>query len=177
MKMKLLTVLAAIGLIGFGAEACAQSSAPKVVTACSSMSPFSTQNAGTTGSSTVGTNGALCVNGTFTQGTATHIQSGALAANLVVKASSGQLYSFEVSADSTLSAAAWWLMIYDATSAPVDGAVTPAKCYAIPSGSTGFTAGFGTPVTFTVGMVIGVSTTGCFTKTATTHAFIAADYQ
>lgn len=107
----------------------------------------------------------------------THIQSSALAANLVVKASAGNIYSFDVAADGTLSGAAWWVMVYDAAAAPSDGAVTPAKCYAMPSGAVSLTAAFPTPVAFTTGIVIGVSTTGCFTKTASTHAFIGADYQ
>lgn len=107
----------------------------------------------------------------------TPVTSTALAANTVIKASAGNLYSFEVSADSTLSAAAWWIMIYNATSAPVDGAVTPLKCYAMPSGTTAFSAAFPTPIALSTGGVIGVSTTGCFTKTASTHAFISGDAQ
>lgn len=103
--------------------------------------------------------------------------SAALAANTVIKASAGNLYSFEVSADATLSAAAWWIMIYNATSAPVDGAVTPLKCYAMPSGATAFAAAFPVPVAFSTGITIGVSTTGCFSKTASTHAFISGDAQ
>jgi len=108
----------------------------------------------------------------------THAQTSALAASLVAKASAGTLKSFEVGADSTLSASAWWVMIFDATSLPADGAVTPAKCYPIPAnqpvaGGTFGAAGVG----FTTGIVIGVSTTGCFSKTASTHAFIGADYQ
>lgn len=107
----------------------------------------------------------------------TPVSSSALAANTVIKASAGNLYSFEVSADSTLSAAAWWIMIYNATSAPGDGAVTPLKCYAMPSGTTAFSAAFPTPIALSTGGVIGVSTTGCFTKTASTHAFISGDAQ
>lgn len=105
------------------------------------------------------------------------VSSSALAANTVIKASAGNLYSFEVSADSTLSGAAWWIMIYNATSAPGDGAVTPLKCYAMASGTTAFTAAFPTPVAFSNGIVIGVSISGCFTKTASTHAFISGDAQ
>lgn len=107
----------------------------------------------------------------------TPVTTAALAANLVVKASAGNLYSFEVAADSTLSAAAWWIMIYNATSAPGDGAVTPLKCYAMASGTTSFAAAFPTPVAFSTGVTIGVSTTGCFNKTASTHAFISGDAQ
>lgn len=101
--------------------------------------------------------------------------SSALAANQVVKAGAGSLVSFQVAADSTLSAAPWWIMIYNAASAPVDGAVVPVKCYAMPSGSTGILAAFPIAVPFSVGITIGVSTTGCFTKTASTHAFISGD--
>lgn len=104
-----------------------------------------------------------------------YTSSSALAANTVIKASAGNLYSFEVAADSTLSGAAWWIMIYDAAAAPADGAVTPTKCYAMPSGTTGYSAAFFTPLRLATGIVIGVSTTGCFSKTASTHAFISGD--
>lgn len=103
--------------------------------------------------------------------------SSALAANLVVKASAGNLYGFQVSATSTLYAAPWWIMVYNATSAPSDGAVTPAKCYAMPTGVASFAAAWPTPARFGTGIVIGVSTNGCFTKAAATQAFISADYQ
>lgn len=101
----------------------------------------------------------------------------ALAANQIVKGSAGNLYSFEVTADSTLSGAAWWIMIYNATSAPGDGAVTPLKCYGMASGVTSYGAAWPVPVAFSTGITIGVSTTGCFTKTASTHAFISGDAQ
>lgn len=106
---------------------------------------------------------------------ATPTSASALAANQIIKASGGNLFSFTVSADSTLSAAAWWIMIYNAATAPIDGAVTPLKCYAMPSGATGFAAAFPNPVSFSTGITIGVSTTGCFNKTASTHAFISGD--
>lgn len=100
-----------------------------------------------------------------------------LASNLVAKSSTGALLSFEVSADSTLSGAAWWVMIFNATSAPSDGSVTPAKCYALPSGATAFTGAFPNPAVFSTGITIVASTTGCFTKTASAHAFISGDVQ
>lgn len=103
--------------------------------------------------------------------------SAALASNKVVKSSAGNLYSFQVSADSTLSAAAWWIMIFDATSLPSNGAVTPAKCYAMPSGATSASYGWNSPVAFATGITIGVSTTGCFSLTASVHAFISGDAQ
>ena len=127
-----------------------------------------------------GTQAAVTAKGLAVQAPAasTPVTSAALAANQVVKASAGTLYSFEVQADSTLSGAAWWIMFYNATSAPADGAVTPLKCYAVTSGQpqAGGTFGAG-GIAFSAGIVIGVSTTGCFTKTASTHAFISGDAQ
>ena len=101
----------------------------------------------------------------------------ALASNQVVCSAACNLYSFQISADSTLSAAAWWVMVFNATSAPADGAVTPAKCYAVPSGTTSFSAGWATPVRLGTGATIVASTTGCFSKTASVHAFISGDAQ
>ncbi len=106
------------------------------------------------------------------------VSSTALEANRVIKASAGNLYSFEVMADSTLSAAAWWILVFNATSAPADGAVTPAKCYSLPSGATGASYGFASvPLYLGTGITISASTTGCFTKTASAHAFISGDAQ
>lgn len=104
-------------------------------------------------------------------------QTAALATGLVVKAAPGFLYSFQVSADSTLSGAAWWIMIFDAVSIPGDGSVTPAKCYAMASGVTSFAAGFAVPVNFATGITVVASTNGCFTKAASTHAFVSGDFQ
>jgi hypothetical protein len=108
---------------------------------------------------------------------ATLAQTSTLASNLVVKATAGSLASFDVAADTTLSGAAWWIMIFNSATLPGDGTVTPAKCYAMPQNATTFSAAFTSAPYFATGIVIGVSTTGCFTKTASTHAFIAADYE
>lgn len=117
-------------------------------------------------------------NASLTIAAATHTQTSALAATLVVKASAGTLYGLEVSADSTLAGEAFWVMIFDATSAPADGAVTPAKVYAAPSGTLQWGASFGPGgVAFTTGISVAVSTTGPFTKTAAgSHAFIGGDF-
>ena len=101
----------------------------------------------------------------------------ALATAQVIKGSSGNLYSFEVSADSTLSAAAWWILIYDATADPGNGTVTPLKCYAQASGVTSASYAWLTPINFKTGIVIAVSTTGCYTETQSAHAFISGDAQ
>lgn len=135
---------------------------------------------GPLGSQTAAASVATTINGTATViATAdTHAQCAALCTDLIVKASAGKLKTFEVSADSTLSGAAWYVFVYDATTDPSDGAVTPVKCYSQTSGTTqmGGTLGPG-GTNYTIGIVIGVSTTGCFTQTSSTHAFIAADYQ
>lgn len=136
-----------------------------------SLPAYAQQNVKTVTGSTTAVTGTI----TVSTSAVTPITSSALAANQVIKASPGSLYSFSVSADPTLSAAAWWVMIYNATSAPSDGAVTPVKCYAMPLGATTLGASFNSPVAFSTGITIGVSTTGCFTKTASTHAFISGD--
>ncbi len=109
---------------------------------------------------------------------ATPISTTTLASSLVVKASAGKLFSFEAVPDSTLYAATWWLMIFNATSAPGDGAVTPLKCYQVPAGVLSFPASFASNgVAFSTGITLVASTTGCLTKTASAHAFISGDYE
>lgn len=103
--------------------------------------------------------------------------TGALASSQVIKGSGGTLWGFEVSADSTLYAAPWYVMIFDATSAPADGAVTPRKCYEQYTNNPSAAQIFTSPLQFTTGIVIVVSTTGCFNKTASTHAFISGEFQ
>ena len=109
---------------------------------------------------------------------ASHAQTAALASSVVAKASAGTLFSFSVVADSTLNTSAWYVIIYDATSLPANGAVTPAKCYYVPAGQSTLGGTFASGgVAFTTGITIAVSTSGCFTQTASAHAFIAGDYQ
>lgn len=110
-------------------------------------------------------------------GALTQVSTSALAANLVVSAGGANLWSFDVAADATLSAAPWWIFVFNNTSAPADGAVTPAKCYALPAGATSFTGGFPSGIAFSTGITISVSSTGCFSKTSSTHAFISGDFR
>ena len=100
-----------------------------------------------------------------------------LASSKVIKDIPASLYSFQVSADSTLSGNEWWIMIFNATSEPADGAVTPVKAYRMPASTTSYSAGFPAPIPFGTGITIVVSTTGPFTKTASAHAFISGDAQ
>jgi hypothetical protein len=108
----------------------------------------------------------------------TSSQCSALCSNLVLESGGPHnLYSLEVSADPTLAASAWWVLLFNATSLPANGAITPFKCYAMPAATTVFSAAFPSPVTLSTGTTIGVSTTGCFTQTASIHAFISGDAQ
>lgn len=103
------------------------------------------------------------------------VVTAAVATSEVIKASAGNLYSFDVSVDTTLSPSPWWILILNATSDPGNGSVTPLKCYAMPSNTTNFSAAFPMPVAFSTGIVIVASTTGCFTETTSAHAFISGD--
>jgi hypothetical protein len=101
----------------------------------------------------------------------------ALASSLIVKASAGVLYGFEVAADSTLSSAPWFVMVFDSATVPADGAVQPSKCFAMPSGAPGFATIFTLPISLIAGITIVTSSTGCFTLTASPHAYLSGDAQ
>lgn len=66
------------------------------------------------------------------------------------------------------TAAAGYVMVFNATSAPVDGAVTPALCF-YTSGAPGSVA-FAVNTYFSTGIVLVYSSTGCLTKTASAQA-------
>lgn len=109
-------------------------------------------------------------------------KTGALAQSLVLRTTCNQncvLTSFEVSQDGTLSAAPWTILIFDGTADPGNVAVTPTKCYTLPTGTTSFSAAFNTPPIFLTGITIVVSTgVTCFTEAgAGAHAFISGDSQ
>ena len=93
----------------------------------------------------------------------------ALEANHVLKNTAGILTSIHVEvADSG------WLMIFDAVSDPVDGAVTPYWCQSV-AGST--TIQFQNPLKCVNGIVVAYSTTGPFTKTESAIAAFYAQVQ
>jgi hypothetical protein len=104
----------------------------------------------------------------------TTAQTGAAASSLVAKASAGSVVSISGSAVSGS-----FIMIFNATSAPADGAVTPLKCWGPMAAAGPFAFGWGPgPVlTMSTGITVVSSSTGCFTKTATNAAFIAVEYQ
>lgn len=98
------------------------------------------------------------------------VVSTAAEASKVFKASAGNLYAYQV----TTGAAAGYVMIFNATSAPADGAVTPVKCVAVPAGAT-VGVSVNPPEAFSTGITAVFSTTGCFTKTASATAMFSGD--
>lgn len=100
----------------------------------------------------------------------TPVVSSAAESGHVLKASAGSLYGLNV----TTGASAGYVLIFDATSAPSNGAVTPKKCYYVPSVST-LGASWDVPAAFATGITVVFSTTGCFTKTASATAFFSGE--
>lgn len=100
----------------------------------------------------------------------TRTQTAAAAGSQVVKASAGNLYGYNV----VSGASAGYLMIFDATSAPADGTVTPKLVEAIAANAS-IQQNFRTPIRFATGITMVFSTTGPFTKTISATAFLAGD--
>lgn len=92
----------------------------------------------------------------------------------VLKASAGNLYQIQV----TTYAVAGYVMAFNATSLPSNGAVTPLLCWVVPANST-LDVTYNLPIRFSTGITIGFSsdTDGCFDLTASTEAFIYGSAQ
>jgi hypothetical protein len=89
------------------------------------------------------------------------------AAGYVAKSGPGLLYWVRGDA----SGGSGWLMVFDATSVPADGAVEPVLSFPInPWGSLSECAA---PMAFLNGIVVVFSTTGPMTKTGSTSAFLS----
>lgn len=101
-------------------------------------------------------------------------QLSSAAGHLTAKASAGSVVSISGSV-----ASGSYVMLFNATTDPADGAVTPLKCYG-PTASAGpFVVGWGTgPVlAMSTGITLVLSSTGCFTKTELNAAFLSVEYQ
>lgn len=98
----------------------------------------------------------------------TPVVSTAAEANHVLKAGAGNLYGLSV----TTGATAGYILLFNATSAPADGAVAPLFCYSIPA-STSAGIAYNVPAAFSTGITASFSSTGCFTKTASATAFFS----
>ena len=94
----------------------------------------------------------------------TSVVTGAGASSQVLKASAGNLYSAYAT---NLTGTAGFLVIINATSAPVDGAITPLACVPLPAnGVASINYGPGPVQRYATGITAVVSSaTTCFTKT------------
>jgi hypothetical protein len=100
----------------------------------------------------------------------TPVVSAASESSHVFKASAGNLYAYQV----TTGAVAGFIMIFNATSAPADGAVAPVKCVTVAANST-VGVSMSPPEAFATGITAVFSTTGCFVKTASATAVFSGD--
>jgi hypothetical protein len=97
----------------------------------------------------------------------------AAASSLVLKASAGNLYGVQV----TTGASAGIIYVFNATSLPGNGAVTPVKCYVVGANTT-LEKDYrpGPPLRLATGITIGFGTgTNCFDLTASATAFISGE--
>lgn len=98
--------------------------------------------------------------------------SASLQSNRVLKASAGNLYGFLVTVDSATGPVSSKIMVFNATSAPADGAVTPALCINGPAPGQTLSYDPGAiPDYFSTGITIALSSNAsCYTKTASATA-------
>lgn len=76
------------------------------------------------------------------------------------------------------STATGWLLLEDATSCAANGTITPLRAYAYPTAGVTQTLSWGdVPRSVATGVALCFSTTGPYTATASTTAFIWADYK
>ncbi len=94
--------------------------------------------------------------------------SSAVEGSHVIKSSAGTLYGVSV----TTGATAGFLMIFNATSAPSDGSVTPAACYELQANQT-TAVNFTPPAAYSTGITAVFSSTGCTTKTVSATAYFS----
>lgn len=103
------------------------------------------------------------------------VKTAAAAANLIAKASAGNLYGFNVKA--IAGGTAQQLLLIDSATLPADGAVAPVKAYDVPAAGT-LSQAFNPPIRFSAGIQLVLSSTGPYTKTlsaAANFALLSAD--
>lgn len=104
---------------------------------------------------------------------ATPVVSATAEGSHVLKPSPGALLAFYVTSS---SGAAGFILIFNSTTIPADGAVTPIECIPITAGPSYAYANFAPqpPEWYSTGISAAYSTTGCFTKTVSSGAFFHA---
>lgn len=95
-----------------------------------------------------------------------------LASSFVPKIGPGVLHDCSV----TCTATAGYLLIFDSATVPADGAVTPTYSYEIDKGSAGFNFE-PNPWQFKNGLVMVLSSSGPFTKTAIANGHFTARFE
>jgi hypothetical protein len=100
------------------------------------------------------------------------ITSSSLEGHHIMKSSAATLYSLSVTIGSTPG----WLMLFNQTTNPADGAVTPARFWQVPSDGTQgqYDENFATAIALSTGCVLVFSTTGPLTKTESATALFSA---
>jgi hypothetical protein len=106
------------------------------------------------------TNGVSIVASSSSMVGVSYVANSTSATNLVAKASPGNLYDADLQ-----SSINGFLMIFDATSVPSDGVVSPVHVIPVASGQIAGTDFHNLPEVYLVGICMCVSTTGGFTKT------------
>lgn len=96
--------------------------------------------------------------------------SAAAESSRVLCATSCVLTGFQVNT----GASAVWVMLFNATAVPSNGAVTPVKWYQVAANSTAAVA-WPSPISLTVGATVACSTTGPFTQTLTATCTISGE--
>ncbi len=89
----------------------------------------------------------------------------------VLKASAGNLYGLDVSS----GASAGYVLIFNSTTIPSNGAVTPIKAYPIAANSAIGLSWSPVPLYFSTGISVAFSTTGPFTLTLSATAFFSGE--
>lgn len=103
----------------------------------------------------------------------TVLQTTAPASSMVVKSSAGYASNVYVT-----PSAAGYLMVFNQSTIPSSGAVTPMHCVAAPANiTTWLVFNNGQEEAFPNGIVVVFSSTGCFSYTPSVNAFIHANVQ
>lgn len=92
------------------------------------------------------------------------VLSASLESGHIFKGSAGNLYRVRATVN-----IAGYVLGFNSTTVPADGAVTPASCTQVSAGTTEIDHAQ-TPDRYSVGISFAFSTTGCFTKTASVNA-------
>ena len=121
------------------------------------------------------TNAVVSVPTSAAGGGVAPVASSSIEACHVLKAAPGNLYSLTT----TIGATSGWVLVFNATSAPSDGTVTPTWWFPIITNATfgGYAMSWSKPLYHSAGITACFSTTGPFTKTASATAQFSAGVQ